>query len=53
MYNPLQPRFLDFQIKNIINYKKEELNKILEEVEDLVQIHFLKTKVLFKYQNIL
>lgn len=31
----------------------EELNKILEEVEDLVQIHFLKTKVLFKYQNIL
>ena len=25
----------------------EELNKILEEVEDLVQIHFLKTKVLF------
>ena len=31
----------------------EELNKILEDVEDIVQIHFLKTKVLFKYQNIL
>lgn len=31
----------------------EELNKILEESEDNVQIHFLKTKVLFKYKNIL
>lgn len=31
----------------------EELNKILEEVDETVQIHFLKTKVLFKYQNIL
>ena len=31
----------------------EELNKILEEGDDNVQIHFLKTKVLFKYQNIL
>ena len=31
----------------------EELNKILEESEEMVQIHFLKTKVLFKYKNIL
>lgn len=31
----------------------EELNKILEDVEDTVQIHFLKTKILVKYQNIL
>ncbi len=31
----------------------EELNKILEESEDMVQIHFLKTKILFKYKNIL
>ncbi len=31
----------------------EELNKILEETEDNIQIHFLKTKVLFKYKNIL
>ena len=31
----------------------EELNKILEECEESVQIHFLKTKILFKYKNIL
>lgn len=31
----------------------EELNKILEEGEENVQIHFLKTKILFKYKNIL
>lgn len=31
----------------------EELNKILEDVDEIVQIHFLKTKVLFKYQNLL
>ena len=31
----------------------EELNKILEESEEMVQIHFLKTKVLFKYKNLL
>lgn len=31
----------------------EELNKILEESEEMVQIHFLKTKVLFIYKNIL
>ena len=31
----------------------EELNKILEECEENVQIHFLKTKILFKYKNIL
>lgn len=31
----------------------EELNKILEESEESVQIHFLKTKILFKYKNIL
>lgn len=31
----------------------EELNKILEESEENVQIHFLKTKILFKYKNIL
>lgn len=31
----------------------EELNKILEECDENVQIHFLKTKILFKYKNIL
>jgi DNA polymerase-3 subunit beta len=31
----------------------EELNKILEESDESVQIHILKTKILFKYKNIL
>jgi len=31
----------------------EELNKILEDCEENVQIFFLKTKILFKYKNIL
>lgn len=31
----------------------EELNKILEESEDNVEIHILKTKILIKYKNIL
>ena len=31
----------------------EELNKILEESEESVQIHILKTKILIKYKNIL
>lgn len=31
----------------------DELNKILEEGDEIVQIFFLKTKILFKYRNIL
>ncbi len=41
------------QINLIIPSKNlEELNKILEEVEEMVHIHFFKTKVIFKYKNI-
>ena len=31
----------------------DELNKIIEDINEPVQIHFSKTKVLFKYKNIL
>jgi len=31
----------------------DELNKIVEEVEELIQVHVSATKILFKYKNIL
>ncbi|MFA6889667.1 MAG: DNA polymerase III subunit beta [Bacilli bacterium] len=31
----------------------DELNKIIEEIDQIVQIHFFSTKVLFKYKNLL
>lgn len=42
------------EIKVVIPSKSlDELNKIVEENEDLVEIHFTSTKVLFKYNNLL
>ena len=41
-------------IKAIIPSKSlEELNKIVEDVQEIVQIHFTQTRALFKYKNIL
>ncbi len=31
----------------------DELNKVIEEIDQMVHIHFFSTKVLFKYKNIL
>lgn len=42
------------KINTIIPSKSlDELNRIIDEVDQLVDIHFSKTKVLFKYKNIL
>ena len=55
----LAKKFLITEVENqpfnvIIPSKNlEELNKILEESDESVQIHILKTKILFKYKNIL
>ncbi len=41
-------------LKAIIPSKSlDEINKIVEEVKEIVQIHFSSTRVLFKYKNIL
>ncbi|HHU55987.1 MAG TPA: DNA polymerase III subunit beta [Acholeplasmataceae bacterium] len=41
-------------IKVVIpSHNLDELNKIIEDIEENVEIHFSKTKVLFKYKNIL
>lgn len=37
----------------IPNKSLEELNKILEETDEVVEIHFTKTKALFKYRDLL
>ena len=40
--------------KSIIPSKSlEELNKIIEDVEQLIQVHVSRTKILFKFKNIL
>ncbi len=45
---------MNAQIKAIIPSKAlDELNKIVEEVQEIIQIHFAPTHVLFKYKNIL
>jgi len=45
---------MNAQIKAIIPSKSlDELNKIVEEVQEIVQIHFTQTRALFKYKNIL
>ena len=45
---------MNAQIKAIIPSKAlDELNKIVEEVQEIIQIHFTQTRALFKYKNIL
>ena len=45
---------MNAQIKAIIPSKSlDELNKIVEEVQEIIQIHFTQTRALFKYKNIL
>lgn len=41
-------------IKVVIpSHSLDELNKIIEDLEEIVEMHFTKTKALFKYKNIL
>ena len=55
----LAKRYLEFDedrgsMKAIIPSKSlDELNKIIEDNQELVQIHFTQSKALFKYKNIL
>ncbi len=55
----LAKKFLVFDkenptIKAIIPSKSlDELNKIVEDVQELIEVHFTQTKALFKYKNIL
>lgn len=37
----------------IPSHSLDELNKIIDDIDESVQIHFARTKVLFKYKNIL
>lgn len=45
--SPLQPIEVVIPSKSL-----EELNKIIDENEEIVEIHFTKTKVLFKYKDL-
>lgn len=45
---------MNAQIRAIIPSKSlDELNKIIEETQEIIQIHFTQTRALFKYKNIL
>ncbi|MBP5407957.1 MAG: DNA polymerase III subunit beta [Bacilli bacterium] len=45
---------MNAQIRAIIPSKSlDELNKIIEEAQEIIQIHFTQTRALFKYKNIL
>lgn len=45
---------MNANIKAIIPSKSlDELNKVIEEVQEIIQVHFTQTRALFKYKNIL